>query len=198
MWKKLRDYFKEKEKIQISDRYIAGIEIIYSLILACAVVKIVDIIQKDIFTSLKYTWHSLLICILFLLRFFFAPSKNIKILGQNSKGLKWLIIPFDGIILLLHSFMFYYMCVNILDAEIFYKCFFLLLCLNVFWLFSIALRTRQEGTFYNRIWFYNNSACAIFYFAICNYYPSSWEIWFILALLNSVIDLGLTYSDYFK
>jgi hypothetical protein len=194
---RISEYFKKKEEIKISDRFIACLEVIYALILACAVVKVVDVIQLDISFSLATYWHILLISCLFLIRFVFAPYKNIKILGEKAIGWKWTIMPFDGIVLLLHSFVFYYMCLNIKDFEIFYRSFFYLLLLNALWILTIILRTRDNSIHPNRIWFYNNLIFVLLYLIIPLSHISNWQLSFVLALSNSLIDLGLAYSGYF-
>ena len=51
-----------------------------------------------------------------------------------------------------------------------------------------------ERFLHNRIWIYNNLAFIFLYFVL----PPSWQIWFVLAVANSLIDFGATYSDYFK
>jgi len=179
-------------------KFIEIMEIIYALILACGVVKIVEIFQKG-FQFISFNiWFSILIAVLVLIRFFFAPSKNIKILGEKAKGWKWSIMPFDGVFLLGHSFIFYYMCLNIENIEIFYRSFFSLLIVNSIWLFTIWLRLKKEDIVYIKIWCVSNFFFFILYLLSYKVGLNSWTTWFILALLNSLIDVLTTYSDYFK
>lgn len=195
---KVKNFFIKKEDEVIGDKFIEIMEIIYALILACGVVKIVEIFQKGFESIPKSTWFSISIAILVLIRFFFAPSKNIKKLGEKAKGWKWSIMPVDGTVLITHSFIFYHMCLNIEDLEVFYKSFFLLLFVNAFWLLSIWLRLSKEKITYIKIWCLSNFIFYILYLLTYKIDLNFWITWFILALINSLIDVITTYSDYFK
>ena len=186
--------FDRKEAATLNDRFISGIELVYSLILACGVVKILDILHGDVFGILKATWHTMIVSGLFLLRFFFAPSQNLRLLSKHAKGWKWTILPFDGLSLLALSFFFYFMCLNIENAGTFYRLFFYTLYFDVIWLVTILMRCKNSKELHNRIWVYNNLAFIILFLIV----PQSWPAWFGLALLNSLIDFGTTYSDYFR
>ncbi len=192
--KTITTYFRRQENASLSERFIGGIELVYSLILACAVVKILEIIHGDVYGVLKSTWPALIVSGLFLLRFFFAPSQNLRILGQHARGWKWTILPFDGLALLALSFLFYFMCLNVENPEKFYKLFFYTLSFDVIWLVTIIFRCRTDRFLHNKIWIYNNLAFIALYFVL----PPYWQIWFVLAVANSLIDFGATYSDYFK
>ncbi len=190
--KRIRAAFWKKEDTAIGTRFVEGIEIVYSIILACGVVKIIDIVQTDVFQILRNSWQTILISGLFILRFYFAPSQNLRILGDRARGWKWTIMPFDGLILLGFSFCIYFMCLNIQNPETFYRIFFYLLYINAVWILLILARAKSRA--HNRIWLYNNLAFVILYLIL----PERFQTWFLLALLNSLIDLGLTYSEYFK
>ncbi|MCK4824614.1 hypothetical protein KA005_53170, partial [bacterium] len=180
---------------KIGDKFIEIMEIIYAIILACGIVKIVEIFQKNITIELT---SSLLISVLVLVRFFFAPSKNIKIIGMKGVGWKWLIMPFDVPVLIAHSFIYYCMCLNIQEIEKFYSIFFILLFVNSVWLFSIWFRLKNEHITYIKIWAVSNLIFCGLYLSTYEIGLKFWPTWFILALLNSLIDLGITYSDYFQ
>jgi hypothetical protein len=190
---RLQVFFSQKEEASLSNRFINGIELVYSLILACAVVKMVDVFHGDILDVLGKSWHTLLISCLFLLRFFFAPAQNLKALSKHARGWKWTIMPFDGLALFGIAIFFYYMCLNIKDPEIFYRTFFYLLYFDIIWLLTIALRCRTDCVRYNKVWIYNNALFVLLYLIL----TPLWQVWFALALTNSLIDFGLTYSDYF-
>lgn len=192
--KKIATYFRRQENASLSERFISGIELVYSLILACAVVKVLEIIHGDVFAVLRSTWPAMIVSGLFLLRFFFAPSQNLRVLGEHARGWKWTILPFDGLALFALSFLFYFMCLNIEDPELFYRLFFYALFFDVIWLLTIICRCRTDKFLHNRIWIYNNLAFVFLYIVL----PASWQVWFVLAVANSLIDFGATYSEYFK
>lgn len=194
LYKKIRRHFRQDEDVPLNRNFIAGIELVYSLILACGVVKILDILHGDVFGILKATWHTMIVSGLFLLRFFFAPSQNLKLLSKHAKGWKWTILPFDGLALLALSFFFYFMCLNIESAETFYRILFYTLYFDVVWLITIIIRCKNSKELHNRIWVYNNITFIVLFLIL----PQSWQVWFVLALLNSLIDFGATYSEYFR
>lgn len=186
------NFFREKEETPVGSRFIEGIEILYSIILACGVVEIINILHGDFISVLASSWHTILISCFFLLRFFFAPCQNLRILGDNAKGWKWTLIPFDGIFILFFSFAIYFMFINIANNELFYSIFFYLLFADSVWIMAVLLRTRYIG--HNKVWLWNN----LFFVSLYLVLSGSWELWFILALTNSLIDLVLMYSEYFK
>ncbi len=192
---KLKEIYCNKEKKEIGDKFIEIMELIYAIILACGVVKIVELFEDG---YRGQPWVSIFISILVLVRFFFAPSKNIKIIGKKGVGWKWSIMPFDVPFLIIHSFIYYYMCLKIQEVEIFYRFFFILLFINSLWLFSIWFRLKNEKIGYIKIWAISNFVFFLLYLGTYKTGLNYWLPWFILALLNSLIDLGTTYSDYFK
>ena len=189
------------------NRYIQILEIIYAIIFACAIAKMLDNIpDPKNFLGLPFkNWTAIIISVFVLIRFFFAPSKNIGLLVRkaeksNSKFQKILIVFFDVLILLAHSFIFYFMCLEVFNEELdtFYRWFFILLCVNAVWLSLIWLRVRKEKNISHiAIWSINNiifvTAYAVTYW-ICTWH--SWELWFFFASSNTVADLLLTYWAY--
>ena len=197
VWLKLKEIYSNKEKQQIGERFINIMEIIYAIILACGVVRIVDVgFEKPENISVGLV-SSLLICIFVLVRFFFAPSKNIKILGLRGWGMKWTIMLFDVPVLIIQSFIYYYMCSKIDSFEAFYQAFFVLLFVNAMWLILIRVRLWKEDITYAQIWTFNNLAFVMLYL-ISLQFVVSWVLLFVMALINCLIDLLTTYSDYFQ
>jgi len=192
------EYYSNKEKQEIGSKFIEIMEIIYAIILACGVVKIVKVFQDNIENITLEIGSSLLISVWVLVRFFFAPSKNITIIGRKGVGWKWLIMQFDVPILIGHSFIYYCMCSNIQEIEKFYHFFFSLLFVNSLWLFSIWFRLKNEQITYIKIWAVSNMIFFHFYLGTYKFGLNFWLTWFVLALLNSLIDFGTTYSDYFQ
>lgn len=191
----------EKSTI-IGKRFIEILEIIYAIIFACGVAKMLEKFTEpeDYLSNPVKIWLSVFILILVLIRFFFAPSKNVKVLVARTKKKcrKW-IMPLDITTLLAHSFIFYLMCLEIDNVEKFYFWFFILLTLNALWLFSIWIRLRKENISYIKIWSINNSIFIILYLITYHFIGVHlWLVWFFFALLNSMIDMFATYKDYFS
>lgn len=185
----------------IGKRFIEILEIIYAIIFACAVAKMLEKLTKpeDYLSNPVEIWMSVLISILVLIRFFFAPSKNVKILVAKVKKRcrKW-IMPVDITILLAHSFIFYLMCLEIENVERFYFWFFILLILNALWLFSIWGRLRKEKISHIKKWSINNSGFIVLFVIFYLLGIHLWLVWFFFALSNSMIDMFTTYKDYFS
>ncbi len=193
-------------------RFIEILEIIYAIIFACGVAQMLE----GIFLNKSNVSHtieillSVIVTIFVLVRFFFAPSKNVKILVTKSGegGIKWWrkwIMPGDIVALLAHSYFFYMMCLEINNIELFYRWFFILLAWNAVWLFTIWKRLKKEKISYIKIWTINNSIFVFLYLiTLVVFYKSHlalWIVgtsWFILAIANSLIDLFKTYNDYFS
>lgn len=193
--------------------FIEILEIIYAIIFACGIAQMLE----EIFVNKSNNIHPLeiipsaIINIFILIRFFFAPSKNVKVLVTKSKKRKW-IMPVDILVLMTHSFIFYLMCLEIKNLVLFYQLFFLLLAVNAGWLFTIRLRLKRlevqkEQINYMKIWSENNIICvAIYLLSLALYYNPYFNIsklmigiiWFILALTNSWWDLFKTYDSYFS
>jgi len=194
------------------ERFIEILEIIYAIIFACGIAKMLE----EIFMKKSNGIHplqilsSVVVTIFVLVRFFFAPSKNVKILVTKSseEGIKWWrkwIMPGDIVVLLAHSYFFYMMCLEIINIELFYRWFFILLAWNTVWLFTIWGRLKKEKISYIKTWSINNTVfVALYLITLVIYFKSNivlWIIgmlWFILAIINSLIDLFRTYNDYFS
>jgi len=182
------------------NRFIEILEIIYAIIFACAIAKMLDMFPepKDFFSITLKIWSCIFISVFVLIRFFFAPSKNVKILVDRIEKHRRLIMFFDVPALLAHSFIFYLMCLSVKNEEIFYRWFFYLLFGNAIWLGSIWLRLYKDPEIsYIKKWSINNivffGAFTITFYVFGVY---SWVLWFFLAFFNSTIDIYITYKDY--
>ena len=196
-----------KIAVNSENRYIQILEIIYAIIFACAIAKMLDKIPNPEYLlnlPLK-NWTAIIISIFVLIRFFFAPSANIgrlvrKAEKTESKLQQISIVFLDVLILLAHSFIFYLMCLEVFSADliIFYRWFFILLGLNVLWLFSIWMRVLGEPKIgHIIIWCINNTIFVIAYAVTFHIFEMhSWELWFFFASSNTVADLLLTYWAY--
>lgn len=176
----------------MSNKFIEIMEVIYSFILAVAIANVALIFITE-FQS-RYIVPSF-ICGLVLVRFFFAPSKNIKILGDRGRKCKWLIMPFDVIMLMIHAFIYLRMCLYIKEINTFYDSFLLLLFINFLWLVSIWMRLGSKGTYYNiKFWAINNLLFSIL-IKLSLKMELLWLL-FPLAITNCLLDLGFTYPVY--
>jgi hypothetical protein len=119
---------------------------------------------------------ALIISMFVLIRFFFAPTKNLysaALATEDKPRLRWTVFIIDFPFLILHSFIFYTMCVAVAEsaenAFRFYQWFNILMVVNVIWLSSIAMRMRLFGhkkhylTFIK--WCLNNSVAVLLFIA---------------------------------
>jgi len=192
-----RNLFSEKPGMETT-KFIEILEIIYAIILACGLATILDKFENDLIKNFVNSGKEIFIIILVLTRFFFAPSKNVKILVDKLKRGKFFIMLWDVPLLIIHSFIFYYMCyvINSEDVKIFYLGFLSLLVVNFIWLITICGRLRKEKVLNIKIWIFNNIFFSIL-FALSLWFDfGSPIIWFLFALSNSWIDLILTHMYY--
>lgn len=187
--------YRDKERQAVGAKFIELMEIIYAIILACGVVRIVEVFPGNISYEIC---GSMVISLLVLVRFFFSPSKNMKIIGSKGEGWRWSIMPWDVPLLMAQALIYYCMCAQVQNSAMFYRYFFVLLIVNSFWLFSILVRLRKERLTYMKIWAVSNLIFFGFYLGTYKVGLDAWVPWFALALSNSLIDLGTTYSDYFR
>lgn len=85
-----------------------------------------------------------------LMRFFFAPSRNLRtaaLIVEDKLKIQWVVFLLDFPFLLFHSFAYFAMCYAFRLGEgstiRFYQWLMLLLLSNVVWLFIIVLRMRK-------------------------------------------------------
>lgn len=118
---------------------------------------------------------------LVLIRFFFAPYKNLKRIinfgpefkANGAKQFYSLVLLIDVPILLFHAVLFYEMGTNIDDARFFILFFYLLLLMNVIWLKWIQKRLfdlkAPNIEAYDQ-WIKNNWLCIKLGIAVCVIY----------------------------
>ncbi len=199
--------------------FIDKLEIVYAILIAWGFAYIAKIFQWD----WEY-WQYLTICALVLMRFFFAPSRNLKVIADvTRKRPIWqrVIFFWDVPILIAHSFIYYRMCkivgaccINIPKSYylVFYLC---LLLLNVIWLWSISIRLY----FFNKelhpdakkptfmcfiIWSTNNFVhivifavlCILNSYSIIDLFGKDKSFLFIFALSNCIVDFFFTAPYY--
>lgn len=182
----------------IDKNFISIMEVLYGIVLALSLALIVEKYKLN----LSYSC-GVILSVFVLVRFFFAPTKNIVCLGKKGMPLKWLIMIFDVPILMLHSVFFYFMCKELSAGNVdFYKYFSYLLALNFFWLGTIWLRYckgKKACPIYIKIWTLNNILFAGLILIILSIFPDvTWMILFFTAMLNCFIDLGSTYPYYLR
>lgn len=193
----IRNLFSEKPEMETT-KFIEILEIIYAIILACGLATILEKFENDLLRNFGNSWKEIIIIILVLTRFFFAPSKNVKILVDKLKKGKVSIMLWDVPLLIAHSFIFYFMCyvINNEDVKIFYLGFLCLLIVNFIWLVTICARLRKEKVLNIKIWIVNNLFFSILYALSLLFDFGTPIIWFFFALFNSWIDIILTHMYY--
>jgi len=132
-------------------KFIVALEIVYSLFLAAGLSTLLLGAQFE----LSY-WALVIICVLTLIRFFFAPSKNIELLldkigesriEKEEKEKKYrFVLLFDTPVLFIHAILFTMMCKFAKDKTgytAFFYIFFALLVINFTWLKFIYYRINE-------------------------------------------------------
>lgn len=198
--------------------FVDKLEIVYAILIAWGFASVAKKFRWD-WEYLQY----LIICTLVLMRFFFAPSRNLKAVAKVSKERPiWqrVIFFWDVPILIAHSFIYYQMCILVEACSInlpkFYLFFYLLLLLlNVIWLSSIILRlgylhkemlTDDEKSLikYLWIWLANNFIHIVIYAILCisnsytniDIFGKHLSLLFVFALTNCIIDFFFTAPVY--
>jgi len=156
-------------------KFIEALEIIYALFFAVGLYNVLD--------NLKIDWFyipSLVVCVGILIRFFFAPSKNIQIIIENirksnlsskEKDKKYrTVLLIDVPILFFHAVIIVKMCdyitkVSLSDPDFgVFQSFLLLLITNTIWLVWIKRRIEklkgkcEDGI---KFWIKNNALSSI-------------------------------------
>lgn len=199
-------------------RFIEALEIIYALFFAVGLYNVLDKFKGDFFYL-----SSLILCIAVMIRFFFAPSKNVETMQyaiyksnlteQEKEGSYRLLFLGDVTVLFIHAVLFVIMCNYITKVKIddprfeIFRTFFFLLLLNAFWLLSIEYRVKKLGQKCERFikyWYTNNFRCSVAILIVWGsslLLPSSWHpivfaLLLICAYLNCILDLWNTYDAY--
>jgi len=186
-----------KQKNEMFEQFIDKIEVVYAVLLAWGFARVAE--------RFVYSWSYVcgaLISGLVLIRFFFAASHNVKPIAEKSEisplHQKFLFF-WDIPLLILHSFIYYRMCVALSEFNFmhFYIIFCNLLGINVIWLISINDRLIRKGARplqWCSKWTLNNFV-HISIFAVLIISRRDYLLFWV-ALSNCVIDFSLTASDY--
>jgi hypothetical protein len=177
------------------------LEIVYAILLSWGFARV-----AERFTAHHpLYWLCMLVSLLTLIRFFFAPSHNVGIvakLASNSKGAARMVIFFDISVLIAHSFIFFRMCYALGDLHynLFYRDLAILLLLNATWLGTIMLRQKHARINHHdkhAFWRINNLICGglilVLFFLNANVLYM-----FSVALINCVLDLWNCAPYYFE
>ncbi|MDD5019978.1 MAG: hypothetical protein PHH75_00335 [Candidatus Omnitrophica bacterium] len=154
------------------DDFILRAEIIYAIFMAWGYAAAAEaVIRADNWKGFPL----LAISTFVLIRFFFAPTRNLHaaaLLSERHKSWRWVVFTLDFPILIFHSFAYYTMCIAVRGSEEnayrFFQWFIILLSANVVWLFFIALRMHllhrhtHYGTFIK--WCVNNFVSVVLFF----------------------------------
>lgn len=155
------------------DDFISRAEIIYAIFMTWGYATAAEALIK------AKNWANfplLLIATFVLIRFFFAPTRNLytaALVSEKYRRWHWVVFAVDFPLLILHSFAYYTMCIAVTggseNAFRFYQWFIILLSTNVLWLASIALRMRlfeESRHFLTYIeWCVNNFVTVFFFYA---------------------------------
>lgn len=182
-------------------KFIYILEIVYAILLSWGFARVAErFIAKDFFY-----WLCMLVALLTLIRFFFAPSHNVGVvvkLIDKRKAAARLVVFFDISILLAHSFIFFRMCYAMGDMryDFFYRNFSILLLLNAFWLETIRQRqTRARINPHDKhlFWEKNNFICGAVILALF-FMKTDIHLMFLVALINCVLDLWICAPYYLE
>ena len=177
------------------------LEIVYAILLSWGFARVAERFSaRDLFY-----WLCMLIALLTLIRFFFAPSHNVGVvvkLINNSKGSSRVVVFFDISLLIAHSFVFFRMCYAMADKryDFFFRDFAILLLINAFWLETIRLRQERAKTNphdKHLFWETNNLICGTIILALFLMKVDARAI-FPVALVNCVLDLWICAPYYLE
>ncbi|MCX5705483.1 MAG: hypothetical protein NTZ92_05465 [Candidatus Omnitrophica bacterium] len=177
------------------------LEIVYAILLSWGFARVAERFTVDH----VFYWLCMLVSVLALIRFFFAPSHNvgvvIKLIG-NRKAAARMIVFFDIPLLIAHSFVFFRMCYAIgdLNYHYFFRDFSVLLLINAVWLVTIT--SRQKRAKINphdkhAFWVLNNSICGALILGLFLFKAGLGSM-FIVAMVNCVLDLWNCAPYYFE
>jgi hypothetical protein len=173
-------------------KFIYILEIVYAILLSWGFARVAERFT----VHHVFYWLCMLIALLTLIRFFFAPSHNVGVVVElinRRKGAARMVIFFDISLLIAHSFVFFRMCYAMGDFryDFFYRDFSILLLLNALWLATITFRQRKARINphdKHAFWQMNNFICGILILALylCK---ADLMLMFIAALANCALDL---------
>ncbi len=149
---------------------------------------------------------------LILIRFFFAPSKNLPPLIRYHKNKFW-VLAGDVPVMILHSAIYYLICSTFQkaimewSAKLLLLYFSTLMLVNAAWLKSIELRLKEDAGKYLAVWRWNNKIHFGIALLAMMLFKSEWikipspaQVLTIIAitLSNSIWDFSLAGDAYFK
>ena len=149
---------------------------------------------------------------LILIRFFFAPSKNLPPLIRFHENKFW-VLAFDVPIMILHSAIFYLICslfkrvVMDWTVNLLFLYFSTLMLINAIWIISIELRLKNTVSKYLVIWRWNNKIHFLIAVLAFLFFRSGWVgvpapvqglIMIAITISNSFWDFGLAGEAYFR
>lgn len=195
-------------------KFIEALEIIYALFFAVGLYNVLSKLTIDWFYI-----SSLVVCVAILIRFFFAPSKNIETVIENidksdlsskEKDKRYRnVLLADVPILFLHAVIIVKMCDYITKVSFsepnvgFFWSFFFLLITNAIWLRWIEHRIekfKEECEENIKFWMKNNILFSIPILIILCLPSILPKLRFILLLIcasgNCILDLWVTYKAY--
>ena len=183
------------------NKFIYILEIVYAILLSWGFARVAE---RFTVHHIFY-WLCMLVSILTLIRFFFAPSHNVGVvvkLIKNRKSAARIIVFFDIPLLIAHSFVFFRMCYALGDLryDFFYRDFSILLLLNAIWLITITFRQKRAKINPHDkhvFWLLNNSICGILILGLF-LFKVEIGLMFIVAIINCVLDLWICAPYYFE
>ncbi len=182
-------------------KFIYILEIVYAILLSWGFARVAERFSAcDLFY-----WLCMLVALLSLIRFFFAPSHNVGVVARlinNRPGAARTVIFFDISVLLAHSFVFFRMCYAMADKRygFFYRDFAILLLLNALWLATIRhrqQRARISPHDKHLFWEANNFICGSLILALF-LMRADFHMMFPIALVNCILDLWVCAPYYFE
>lgn len=183
------------------NKFVYILEIVYAILLSWGFARVAE----RFVAHHGFYWLCMLISLLVLIRFFFAPSHNVGVIARltdRSKGAARIVIFFDISVLIAHSFIYFRMCYAMGDMhyDYFYRDLSLLLLLNSIWLITIMLRQRKARVNphdKHAFWTLNNLICG-FLIILLFLFDGPLILMFLVALVNCVLDLWVCAPYYLE
>ena len=183
------------------NKFIYILEIVYAILLSWGFARVAERFNMH----RTFYWLCMLVGLLTLIRFFFAPSHNIGVVAKlinNRKGAARTVLFFDVSLLIAPSFIFFRMCYALGDLkyDFFYRDFSILLLLNAVWLATITFRQRMVKTSPHDkhiFWQLNNFICGILILGLF-LFRADVMLMFIVAIVNCTMDLWSCAPYYFE
>ena len=190
--------------------FIDNMAIVYAILVALGFSRLACRFQND-----WEHWQLLLISSLVLMRFFFAPSRNLAAIAKATRNRPFwqrVIFLWDVPMLIAHSFVFCALCLHgeadTINVYCYYYSFFVyFLPMNIIWLWSISFRLLWFGEERPKrffIWSTNNSIHVAIFSILWSARKYQWidieekymYLLFAFALSNCVFDFLFTAPDY--